>query len=408
MCNPWQNNRMTEQLYFDDPLTLEFTAQVTESRRLNGGRFGLVLPRTYFYPTSGGQEHDTGSIGEAQVLDVYKEHDDIIHVVNQSLAPGAYPARIDRERRIRAMQHHTGQHILSASFLEVADIESISANINGYSPSTIDLELSEVDSVILRRAEAFANGILFENRAVRSYYVTDADVPSIPFRKPPKVSGHIRVVEVDSFDITPCGGTHCLNTAMVGLIKIVKTERVNQKLRVHFVAGFQALDYFNVYQEVTQQAAALLETGLEEIPASIERKLDQLKTVQTELQTLRAGLLAAEADRLAASAEEFGSLRLITAIFRDRPATDLRQLGMKLRNVLGIVALLAAYDGGKLSLVTACSTDSGIDARELLKQHLIPLNGRGGGDASLAQGGCVVGEAVLEDLFKSTKSYLGG
>lgn len=106
---------MTEQLYFDDPLTLEFTAQVTECRSLNGGRFELVLPRTYFYPTSGGQEHDTGSIGEARVLDVYKENGGIIHVTDKALAPGNYPARIDRDRRVRAMQHHTGQHIPRAA-----------------------------------------------------------------------------------------------------------------------------------------------------------------------------------------------------------------------------------------------------------------------------------------------------
>lgn len=399
---------MTEQLYFDDPLTFEFTAEVTESLPLDGGRFGLILPRTYFYPTSGGQEHDTGSIGEAQVVDVYKDNEGIIHVVERSLSPGKYPARIDRERRIRAMQHHTGQHILSASFLEVADIESISANINGESPSTIDLDVNEVEPGILKRAEDCANGILFENRAVKSYYVTEAEVATIPFRKPPKVSGRIRVVEVDGFDITPCGGTHCLNTGMVGLIKILKTERVNQKLRVHFVAGYQALDYFNKYQDAAQQAAAYLETGLNGIPAALERKLEQLKAAQTELDTLRAGLLAAEADRLAASARTVGSLRLITATFRDRPGTDLRQLGTNLRDMPGMVALLASYNGQKISLVVACAGDSGVDARELLKQHLDPLNGRGGGDPSLAQGGCAVTESTLADLFKNTKSYLGG
>lgn len=397
---------MTEQLYFDEPLNLEFTAQVTECRPLKGGRFGLVLPRTYFYPTSGGQEHDTGSIGEAQVLDVYKENGEIVHVTDRALEPGGYPARIDRDRRVRAMQHHTGQHILSASFLEVAGIETVSANINGDSPSTIDLEVDEVGPELLRKAEQFANEILFENRTVKSYYVTDAEVSSIPFRKPPKVSGRIRVVEVDGFDYSPCGGTHCLQTGMVGLVKIIKTERVNQKLRVHFVAGRQALDYFNVLQDVAQQAAALLETGLDGIPVVLERKLDQLKAAQTELETLRAGLLAAEADRLAASAERVGSLRLVTALFHDRPPADLRQLGMKLRDMPGVVALLAAFDGEKLSLVVACAKDSGVDARELLKQHLAPFNGRGGGDPSLAQGGGNVDESVLDNLFNNTKSFL--
>lgn len=397
---------MTEQLYFDAPLTFEFTAQVTESRSLGGGRFGLILPRTYFYPTSGGQEHDTGFIGDARVMDVYKDNGDIVHVVNQPLMPGDYPARIDRERRIRAMQHHTAQHILSASFLEVADIDSLSANINGETPSTIDLEVSETTPEVLQRAEAFANRIFFENLAVKTYNVTQDEIARLPVRKPPKVSGLIRVVEVEDFDYTPCGGTHCPNTGMVGLLKIVKTERVNQKLRVHFVAGYQALDYFNMYQDLAQQAANLLETGLDGIPAALEHKLEQLKAAQNELETLRAGLLAAEADRLAASAERVGALRLVTATFRDRPAAELRQLAFKLREVPNLVSLLASYDGGKLSLVVACSPDTNLDARDLLKKHLSPLNGRGGGDKSLAQGGGPADENVLEELFKNTKKYL--
>lgn len=399
---------MTEQLYFDAPLTLEFTARVAVSRPLDGGRFGLLLPRTYFYPTSGGQEHDTGSIGEARVLDVYKDNGEIVHVVDKTLAPGEYPARIDRERRMRAMQHHTAQHVLSASFLEVADIDSLSANINGETPSTIDLEVGEVAPEILQRAETFANGIFFENRTVKSYHVTQDEIARLPVRKPPKVSGLIRVVEVDGFDYTPCGGTHCPNTGMVGLLKIVRTERVNQKLRVHFVAGYQALDYFNTFQDITQQAANLLETGLDGIPAALERKLDQLKNVQLELETLRAGLLAAEAERLAASALTVGPLRLLTVTFQARPAAEMRGLALKLRDVPGLVSLLACYNGGKLSLVAACAPDTDMDARDLLVKHLAPLKLRGGGDKSLAQGGGAAGETSLKDLFVNTKDYLAG
>jgi alanyl-tRNA synthetase len=403
---------MTEQLYFDAPLTLEFTAQVTESRSLNGGRFGLIMPRTYFYPTSGGQEHDIGTIGEAHVLDVYKDNGDIVHVTDKTLVPGNYPARIDRERRIRAMQHHTAQHILSASFLEVADIDSLSANINGETPSTIDLEVGEVAPEILHRAEEFANRIFFENRAVKTYNVTQDEIARLPVRKPPKVSGLIRVVEVEGFDYTPCGGTHCPNTGMVGLLKIVKTERVNQKLRVHFVAGYQALDYFNLYQDLAQQTANLLETGIDGIPTTLEHKLEQLKAAQAELETLHAELLAAEAEQLADSALTvasplgMGLLRLVTATFHGRPATELRQLAFKLRVVPGLVSLLACYDNGKLSLVVTCSPDTNLDARDLLQKHLVPLNLRGGGDKSLAQGGGPADEDVLEELFKNTKSYL--
>jgi len=399
---------MTELLYFDDPLTFEFTAEVQEARALEGGRYGLVLPRTFFYPTGGGQEHDTGAIGEERVLDVHKANGEILHVVETRLASGEYPARIDRQRRMRAMQHHTGQHILSASFLEVAGIESLSANINGDTPSTIDLDTEALEPEILWKAELYANGILFENREVRSYFVTDADIPTIPFRRPPKVSGQIRVVEVVGLDYTPCGGTHCPNTGMVGILKIVRTERVNQKLRVHFVAGYQALDYFESYQAAAHQAAARLEIGVDGIPAALERKLDQLKEAQAELENLRREYLAAEADRLEAAAGEVAGLRLVTALERGRSASELRALAQTLRRMPKVVAVLAGYVDGKLTLVAGCAGDTGVDARELLRQHLHPLGLKGGGDASLAQGGGLLAEERLSGLFENSESYVLG
>jgi alanyl-tRNA synthetase len=397
---------MTEQLYFDDSLTLEFTAQVTESRPLEGGRFGVVMPRTYFYPTSGGQEHDTGSIGGVRVVDVYKEDDKIIHVTEKDLALGEYPARIDRERRIRAMQHHTAQHILSASFLDVASIDSISANINCDTPSTIDLEVGAVDDETLRRAEEFANEIFFENRPVKTFYVTDEEVPNLPFRKPPKVSGRIRVVEVRGFDLTPCGGTHVTQTGMIGMLKIVKTERVNQKLRVHFVAGGQAFDFFQEVQSAAQGAALLLDSGLDGVVESVERLQSQMKQMQSEIDSLRGVVLGVEAEKLLAGAEVVGEMRLVTALFENRPPSELRLLADKLRQETGVVALLASYDGAKLSLVVACADGVQVDARELLNNHLIPIGGRGGGSPTLAQGGGATNRSVLEILFKETKNYL--
>jgi alanyl-tRNA synthetase len=397
---------MTEQLYFDDPFTLEFEAEVLESHSLDGGRFGVVLPRTYFYPTSGGQEHDTGSIGDAHVLDVYKDGDDIVHVLDREPPPGSYPAHIDRERRFRHMQHHTAQHILSASFLEVADIDSLSANINGDTPSTIDLEVGAVDEEVLRTTEQFANEIFFEDRAVRTFYVTDDEVPNLPFRKPPKVSGRIRVVEVNGFDLTPCGGTHVTQTGMIGLLKIVKTERVNQKLRVHFVAGSQALDYFQQVQSAAQGAALVLDSGLDGVVESVERLQAQMKQMQSEIDSLRGVVLGVEAERLATAAEAVGEFRLVTKLFENRPASELRSLANKLRNEPGMVAVLATYDGAKLSMVAACADDVKVDARELLNNHLAPIGGRGGGSPTLAQGGGATNRSALEVLFNQTKNYL--
>jgi len=398
----------TQQLYFDDPFTLEFDAEVVESFPLDGGKFGVVLPRTYFYPTSGGQEHDTGSIGKAHILDVYKKGETIVHVLDRELVPGLHPAHIDRERRFRHMQHHTAQHILSASFLEVANIDSISANINGVTPSTIDLEVGDVDEETLRRTEEFANGIFFENRAVKTYHVTEGEISNLPMRKPPKVSGSIRVVEVDGFDYTPCGGTHVTRTGMIGMLKIVKTERVNQKLRIHFVAGYQALNFFEQVQSAAQGAALLLNSGLDGVVASVERLQSNLKQMQSELDSLRGVVLGVEAEKLVANAEAVSEYRLITALFENRPATELRSLADKLRREAGMVAVLASYDGVKFSLVAACAEDTKLDARELLNYHLVPIGGRGGGSPTLAQGGGATNRSALDVLFTQTKSYLIG
>jgi len=395
---------MTEQLYFDDPLILDFTANIVEMVTLSDGRYGAILPETYFYPTSGGQEHDTGILGPARVEDVYKDNGNIIHVLDRSLEQGAYPARIDRATRLANMQHHTAQHILSGAFLKVLGMKSLSANINSHAPSTIDLEAETVPSTDLNKVEEYANGIISENRRVKSYTVNDP--AEVPFRRPPKVSGTIRVIEVDGFDYSACGGTHCPQTGMIGMLKIVRTERVNQKLRIHFVAGQQALAFFQQVQAVAQDAAAALNTGLDGVVDGMTRLQSDLKQIQSELDTLRGIVLGVEAEKLAAGAESVGERRLVTAVFENRPAGEIRTLAVRLRENPGMVAVLASFDGKKLVLVAACADDTGLNARDLLNQHLAPFGGRGGGDTGLAQGGGAVNKSVLEILFKQTRNYL--
>lgn len=398
---------MTEQLYFDDPLRLAFTAEVVETFPLPDRKTAAVLPRTCFYPTSGGQEHDTGTIGKTVVLDVYKDDNDrTVHVLDRRLELGVYPARVDRDRRLRAMQHHTGQHILSAAFLHVLNLESVSANINAYTPSTVDLGASDVTPEDLQKVEETVNDVIFENRPVRSYFIIDADVASIPFRKPPKVTGRIRVVEVDSYDYTPCGGTHCLQTGSIGLLKIVRTERINRKLRLHFVAGLQALDTFRIYADAAQQTAVLLNTRPENAGDAVQRLLEQVLQARTELESLRAGALELEARQLVDEAESIGRNRLATRLYFGRSSSELRTLAGKLSACEGVVAVLASYDGQKLSLVISAAPGCGVDARQLLDRYLAGFGGRGGGDSNLAQGGGSVEESALTNLFIGTKAWI--
>lgn len=397
----------TEQRYFENQLCLEFEAEVIDSFPLPDGRTGVVLPYTFFYPTGGGQEHDTGTIGPARVEGVYKEEDGrIIHVLSRPLTIGHYPARIDWPRRLRHMQHHTAQHVLTGSFVTLLGLETLSAHINGDAPSTIDLNADKVPASDLLRVEEYANQIVFENRIVKSYYVSDEQAASIPFRKAPAVSGRIRVIEVDGFDYSACGGTHCPQTGMVGLIKIVRAERVNQKLRIHFVAGVQALETFRLSLSSAQEAATLLDTGIGNLAEAIRRLQERLKTLESEVEALQQERLEQEAQRLVTSAKMIGRWRLVMATFHSRSPAELRLLAGKLRLYPDVVGLLASHDGQKLSLVVVCGADTGLDARLLLERHLALLGGRGGGDVFIAQGGGPADENALAALFAHTEERL--
>ncbi len=233
-------------LYLQDPLKFEFEASVVEKIALPGGRHGVVLDQTYFYPTGGGQEHDTGQIESAAVLDVYKSQDisQVIHVLDRDLPLGRVMARVDSDRRLRHMQHHTAQHLLSQCFLRQLHVPTLSANINGYSPSTLDLESPAISKTDLDAVENLANEVIFQNLQVKSYFVSGAESAKLPVRKVDLIHEDIRIVEIDTFDYSACAGTHCTYTGSIGILKITKTERQNEKLRVHFFAGLQALENF--------------------------------------------------------------------------------------------------------------------------------------------------------------------
>ncbi|MBN2860536.1 MAG: alanyl-tRNA editing protein, partial [Sphaerochaetaceae bacterium] len=223
----------TELCYFEKPFELQFTANVVSKKTLEDGRVCLVLDRTYFYPTGGGQEHDTGSVGQARVLDVFKDDQgNVIHVLDQDIEDEIVTARIDGERRFGHMQHHSAQHILTQCFQRVLDLETISVKISVDSPSAIDLYASDINPLDLTRVEELANSIIYQNRPIKSYFITEEDAHKVPFRRPPVITEQIRVIEVDGFDYSACGGTHCTATGMVGIIKVLKTDRRAEKLRV--------------------------------------------------------------------------------------------------------------------------------------------------------------------------------
>ena len=388
---------MTKKLYFDDPMTTEFTAEIIGTRRDARG-FGVILPFTFFYPTGGGQSNDIGTIGSARVVDVFAEGDEIIHLLDREIEIGTHPAKIDWDRRFANMQHHSGQHIFSAVFWHELGLETLSSHISGEAPSTIDFDKASLSAKEIALVEKKANQIVFENREMKAYFVENKE--SVDFRRPPKVVGAIRVIEIDGYDYSACGGTHLPHTGMIGMLKITRTERINKKIRIHFVAGWQALAFLSKVQTAAQETAMMLAIGVDGLHETVLNLQSHLKEAQSELKSLREIALDVEISKMVQHAEEVGENWLVTKLFENRNPAELRSMAMKLRIYPSMVTVLASFDGEKLSLVTACAEDTDLNANALLQDHLAPFNGRGGGDKSIAQGGGTANN--VDEIFKHT------
>ncbi len=394
--------------YFEDPLLLEFDAKVIDLVALPDGRMGAILDQTYFYPTGGGQAHDTGFIGDARVIDVWRDESTarVVHVLEGNLSLGPVMARIDRQRRLSHMQHHTAQHLISACFEQLFGLETLSSNIHGDTPTTIDLPDVAIDEVMIAQVEALAHEIIFEDREVKTYFVNQTQAASVPFRRPPKVDGEVRVVEIANFDYSACGATHCPRTGMIGALKIVKVERQNQKARLHFVAGYQAVAYFHEIHTLTVALSEQMSTRPQDIFEAVQRQAEELKFTQRALKNLRLQQLGIEAQAMAGLGKHTPAGSIITGLFEGRDVDELQALAKEFLVMPEAIALLGTRNAGKLTLLIACGENVDVHAGDLLKQVLKPLGGRGGGSAQLAQGGGEISQSEFDNLFADTAALL--
>ena len=388
----------SQALYYEDPYCIEFKATIKDVAPNPDGSYAITLDQTYFYPTGGGQDHDTGTIGESQVIDVLRDDKTgmVQHIVKDYLPAGTTSCKIDWEHRLRNMQHHSGQHLLTQCVLRLFGFTTVSANINGYTPSTLDIVADRLlkDSE-LEVAEELANQIIYENRSINTYFVASEDIEKIPLRRLPKVSENIRIVEINDFDYSACGGTHCSKTGAIGIAKILKNERINNKTRIHFIAGHQALQQFRQYHYTITSLATQLSTNTQNLTTSVMRLNETIKQNQKEIQTLRRESLTNEAHFMISRSDWAGNKRFIFSSFESRPTNDLRMLADILKSQSDLVAVLTSYDGERLSIIVTSGKDTQVSATEILRRILIHIDGRGGGDNQIAQGG---GAVVIENL----------
>ncbi|MGH2398364.1 MAG: alanyl-tRNA editing protein [bacterium] len=379
--------RATERLYYADSYLRVFDARVLSVRPHDRGH-AVVVDRTAFFPTSGGQPHDLGALGNAGVIDVIDNEDTITHIVAQQIQ-GDVRGEIDWPRRFDHMQQHTGQHVLSQAALQALDAQTVSVHF-GAEVCTLDLTLPDLSPEAAGRMEDLANTVVFEDRPVPVRMVDDAELDALGLRRPAKKRGQIRVVEVEGFDRSACGGTHVRRTGEIGLIKVRGWERYKGGVRVEFLCGRRALSDYRWKTALISHLAGSFTVKDREVGEAVGRLSGQLKERERMIVDLRERLLSAEARDYLDGAQ--GAPKIIAAVL-DRPPDEAGALAGKIVGAEPSVVIFGAT-GGRILIARSPSLD--LDAAALLRRVLEVRGGRGGGRPEFAQG------AVAADVVRET------
>ena len=398
---------MTDRLYYTDPYLRAFDATIDRVEERDG-RVLVRLDRTAFYPTSGGQPYDTGLLGGSRVLDVVDEDDgSIVHVVELTgmWQPGGEAhGEIDWARRFDHMQQHTGQHVLSAAFDRLFGVRTVSFHL-GAAASTIDLA-RELSPAEMTAAETEANRVVWEDRPVAIRFASAEEAAAMPLRKEAARGGTLRLIDIDGFDLSACGGTHVARTGGIGVIVVASWERFKGGHRVTFLCGGRALAGYRGFRDAVTGSVQRLSVLPEELPGAIDRLQADAKEQKRSLGALQIELARYRADELALSAEEVtlkpeapgGAAEVCRLVAKavDADANGLKALATAIAAKPGYIVVLVSTSAPSLAVV-ARSADVNVPAQRLLSSLHSAFGGRGGGKADFAQGGGLGGspEAVL-------------
>ena len=453
----------TERLYYNDSHLIEFEARVIDKTERVSGWTAVTLDRTAFYPTGGGQPSDTGTLNGLRVVECIDNEDEgVLHMI-QGRAPeigATVQGRVDWSRRLDHMQQHTGQHILSQAFVTLFNAPTRSFRVLDQS-CEIDVDLANPATEIIERAVELANNVIWEDRPITIHNVTPEEAAELPLRKDPAREGELRLIEVEGFDLTPCGGTHAHRTGEVGMIAVRHWERAKGLTRIEFVAGVRALADYRRANKTARDVAALYSSARDDAAKLTSRVLDENKDLHRRVRALEEISARVEAEELLrdgihsvvefASSDDVTSVppaveggssdsdreavkdssrglnaqrdthgsgtqtvpdpagvtepRIITKVFDNRDAESLKHLAQALIAHNGVIALLGSRDRDTARLVFARSSDATHDMSELMKQACELLDGRGGGKPDMAQGG---GKKVsqLEEAINAIRQNL--
>jgi alanyl-tRNA synthetase len=385
---------MTERLYYQDSYLREFQARVVAVS--DDGR-RVILDRTAFYPSSGGQPFDVGTVGGVAVLDVVDEGEQVAHVVERPLAPadvmGNVTGEVDWTRRFDHMQQHTGQHLLSAVLEDLFGIATVSFHM-GAEVSTIDVNAATLDARQIERVEERCAEIVAEARPV---LITFEDASAdLGLRKASERTGTLRIVSIDRLDRSACGGTHLRSTAEIGAVQIRKLEKIRGTTRVEFVCGLRALRAARSDFRLLSEISRTLSTAFADVPAYLTAQIEKTKTLEKTCQKLSAEVARREgAELFAATAPGPDGIRRVV----EKGAIDDAVRTRAQAFIAGGKAVFLAVSEDPAAVLLAASADSGVHAGNRVKEAVSAAGGRGGGNQALGQGS--VPAAALQGVIEA-------
>jgi alanyl-tRNA synthetase len=391
---------VSNRIYYTDPQCTEFDAVVTAASRRDE-RPAVTLDTTAFYPTSGGQPHDTGTLGDARVVEVVEsDAGEVWHVLDREIESGLrVHGVVDRERRFDHMQQHTGQHILSAAFDRLNRARTVGFHL-GAVVSTVDLAI-DLPAREVAAAEAEANRVVWEDRPVGIRFVGEAEAALLPLRKEPERGGTLRVIDVEGYDLSACGGTHVSRTGAVGLIAVLSAERLRGGTRLEFVCGGRALRSLHALRDAVSGCIRHVSVAPEELPAALERLQAESRDQRKTMKDLEERLAGFEAASLAAAAEEAGGFRQVVRAVEGRDQNGLKAMALAICGAPGFQVALFSTTAPYVA-VLARSKDGKGDCAAVLKSLTAEFGGRGGGRPELAQCGGLTGD--LEQILAAARA----
>ncbi|MBN1936438.1 MAG: alanyl-tRNA editing protein [Anaerolineae bacterium] len=392
---------MTEKLYYQDPYLARFEARLVRRLEIDG-QPAVVLDRTAFYPTGGGQPNDLGTLNGIPVVDVQADDDKaVVHILQSPLAQERASGELDWARRFDHMQQHSGQHILSQAFEQTLDAQTVSFHL-GQDVCTIDLNRAPLEMDQITPGLEQANQIVFEDRSVMARFVDHAELARMPLRKKPAVDGPIRIVQVENYDWSPCGGTHVARSGEVGPIQIVRLERRNKQTRIYFLCGWRALADYRRKHGIVQALSSYFTTAEDEIIPTVERMEVEIKALRKQISAVQTQMVDYQIAGWLANAEQVGPWRVILLILEDYDLNLVKEIAHRLTGHAGAIALLAT----RANLVFARAEGVDADMGATIRAACAASGGKGGGRPQFAQGNLVDSDLVQPALAAARRALL--